>query len=49
MSFSRNGVRIWNNYLINFKRNIHNLLLQELTEENEYIELSDLPENAFEN
>ena len=32
-----------------FKRNIHNLLLQELTEENEYIDLSDLPEYAFEN
>ena len=46
MSFSRNGVRIWNSYLMNFvkclkrnliKRNIHNLFLQELTEENEYI------------
>ena len=43
MSFSRNGVRIWNSYLMNFvkclkgnliKRNIHNLFLQELTEEN---------------
>ena len=32
-----------------FKRNIHNLLLQELTEENEYIDLSDLPEYAIEN
>ena len=32
-----------------FKRNIHNLLLQELTEKNEYIDLSDLPEYAFEN
>ena len=32
-----------------FKRNIHNLLLQELTEENEYLDLSDLPEYAFEN
>ena len=42
MSFSRNGVRIWNN-LSNeirqmpkaiFKRNIHNMLLQKLSEAN---------------
>ena len=50
MSFSRNGVRIWNNLSnetrqmskVNFKRNIHNMLLQKLTEANEYIDLLDL-------
>ena len=50
MSFSRNGVRIWNN-LPNeirqmpkgkFKHNIHNMLLQRLSEANEYIDLLDL-------
>ena len=54
-AFSRNGVRIWNSLPNNFcqmpktkfKCNIHNLLLQELTEENEYIDLSDLPEYAL--
>ena len=30
-----------------FKRNIHNLLLQELPEENKCIDLSDLPEYAL--
>ena len=50
MSFSRNGVRIWNNLSdeirqmpkLKFKRNIHNMLLQKLSEANEYIDLLDL-------
>ena len=50
MSFSRNGVRIWNNLSsefhqmpkTKFKRNIHNMLLQKLSEANEYIDISDL-------
>ena len=47
MSFSRNGVRIWNglsnefHQLSNakFKRNIHNMLTQKLSEVNESIDL----------
>ena len=47
MSFSRNGVRIWNSFSdefrqmtkATFKRNIHNMLLQKLLEANEYIDL----------
>ena len=50
MSFSRNGVRVWNNLSneirqmpkVKFKRNIHNMLLQKLSEANEYIDLLDL-------
>ena len=50
MSFSRNGVRVWNNLSneirqmpkVKFKRNIHNMLLQKLPEANEYIDLLDL-------
>ena len=50
MSFSRNGVRIWNSLSsefhqmpkTKFKRNIHNMLLQKLSEANEYINISDL-------
>ena len=50
MSFSRNGVRVWNNLsneirqmpTVKFKRNIHNMLLQKLSEANEYIDLLDL-------
>ena len=50
MSFSRNGVRIWNSLSsefhqmpkTKFKRNIHNMLLQKLSEANEYIDISDL-------
>ena len=49
MSFSRNGVRIWNNLSneirqmpeVKFKHNIHNMLLQKLSEANEYIDLLD--------
>jgi len=49
MSFSRNGVRIWNNLSdeirqmpkVKFKRNIHNMLLQKLSEANEYFDLLD--------
>ena len=48
--FSRNGVRVWNNLSneirqmpkVKFKRNIHNMLLQKLSEANEYIDLLDL-------
>jgi len=44
MSFSRSGIRIWNNLSneihqmpkVKFKRNIHNMLLQKLSEANEY-------------
>ena len=50
MSFLRNGVRTWNNLSdetrqipkLKFKRNIHNMLLQKLSEANEYIDLLDL-------
>ena len=50
MSFSRNGVRIWNSlsnefrqmHKTKFKRNIHKMLLLKLSEANEYIDLSDL-------
>ena len=50
MSFSRNGVRVWNNLSneirqmpkVKFKRNIHNMLLQKLSEASEYIDLLDL-------
>ena len=50
MSFSRNAVRVWNNLFneigqmpkVKFKRNIHNMLLQKLSEANEYIDLLDL-------
>jgi len=50
MSFSRNGVRIWNSLSskfhqmpkTKFKRNIHNMLLQKVSEENEYIDLWNL-------
>ena len=50
MSFSRNGVRVWNNLSneirqipkVKFKHNIHNMLLQKLSEANEYIDLLDL-------
>ena len=50
MSFSRNGVRIWNSLSsefhqmpkTKFKPNIHNMLLQKLSEANEYIDISDL-------
>ena len=50
MSFSRNGVRIWNSLSNEFrqmpkmkcKRNIHNVLLQKLSEAIEYIDLSEL-------
>ena len=50
MSFSRNGVRIWNSLSsefhqmpkTKFKRNIHNMLLQKLSEANGYIDISDL-------
>lgn len=47
MSFSRNGVRIWNSKFYQmpktkFKRNIHNMLLQKVSEENESIDLSNL-------
>ena len=50
MSFSRNGVRVWNNLSneirqmpkVKFKRNIHNMLLQKLSEANDYIDLLDL-------
>ena len=49
MSFSRNDVRIWNNLSneihqmpeVKFKHNIHNMLLQKLSEANEYIDLLD--------
>ena len=49
MSFSRNGVRNWNNLSneirqmpkVKFKRNIHNMLLQKLSVANEYIDLLD--------
>ena len=49
MSFSRNGVRIWNSLSnkirqmpkARFKRNIHNMLLQKLIETNNYIDLLD--------
>ena len=44
------GVRVWNNLSneirqmpkVKFKRNIHNMLLQKLSEANEYIDLLDL-------
>ena len=50
MSFSKNGVRIWNSLSskfhqmpkTKFKRNIHNMLLRKLSEANECINLSDL-------
>ena len=52
MYFSRNGVRIWNSLSNEFrqmpkmkcKRNIHNVLLQKLSEAIiiEYIDLSEL-------
>ena len=49
-SFSRNGVKIWNSLPCeirhlsknNFKIKIHNILLQRLSEENDYIDLSVL-------
>ena len=49
MSFSRNGVRIWNNLSneirqmpkVKVKRNIHNILLQKLSGANEYIGILD--------
>ena len=49
-SFSRNGVKIWNKLPCeirhlsknNFKIKIHNILLQRLSEENDYIDLSVL-------
>ena len=49
MSFSRNGVRIWNSLSneirqvpkTKFKRNIHNMLLQKLSDAIEYIDLLD--------
>ena len=49
-SFSINGVKIWNKLPCeirhlsknNFKIKIHNILLQRLSEENEYIDLSVL-------
>ena len=48
MYFSRNGVRIWNNLSNEIRQmpkvifNIHNMLLQKLSEANEYIDLLDL-------
>ena len=47
--FKKHGVRIWNNLSneirqmpkVKFKRNIHNMLLQKLSEANEYIDLLD--------
>ena len=50
MSFSRNGVTTWNSLSsefhqmpkTKFKRNIHDMLLQKLSEANYYIDLSDL-------
>ena len=50
MSFSSNGVRVCNNLSneirqmpkVKFKRNIHNMLLQKLSQANEYIDLLDL-------
>ena len=49
-SFSRNGVRIWSSLpreirhlsKNHFKIKIHNILLQRLSEENDYIDLSVL-------
>ena len=49
-SSTRNGVRVRNNLSneirqmpkVKFKRNIHNMLLQKLSEANEYIDLLDL-------
>ena len=49
-SFSRNGVKIWNSLPCeirhlsknNFKIKIHNILLQRLSDENDYIYLSVL-------
>jgi len=49
MSFSRKGVRIWNNLSneirqmpkLKFKCNIHNMLLQKRSEANGYIDLLD--------
>ena len=53
MSFSRNGVRIWNNFRneirqmpkAKFKHNIYNMLLQRLSEANEYINIDLLDLN----
>ena len=50
MALSRNGVRIWNNLSdeishmpkLKFKHNIHNVLLQKLSEANEYIDVLNL-------
>ena len=49
-SFSRNGVKIWNSLpreihhvsKNNFKIKTHNILLQRLSEENDYIDFSVL-------
>ena len=52
-SFSRVGFKLWNSLPVemrhkskaNFKRKIHNLLLQKLSEADDYIDLPDLIKN----